>query len=81
MLEALYADPMTEVFLFSYQYPLQSFANFSNYLQREEPLISRLHEQIQQFLKELPVNFSKLISLQMEICLRMYGGKRKSKIR
>ena len=52
-LEALLADLMTEVFLFFYQYALQSFVNFNKYLQREEPLISRLPDQIQQFLKRI----------------------------
>ena len=56
-LEALFADPMTEVFLFFYQYALQKFVNFNKCLQREEPLISRLHDQIQQFLKMIACKF------------------------
>ena len=46
-LEAFFADPMTEVFLFFYQYALRSYVNFNKYLHREEPLISKLHDQIQ----------------------------------
>ena len=45
-LEALLADPMAEVVLFFYQYALQRFNNINKYLQREEALISRLHDQI-----------------------------------
>ena len=50
-------DLMTEVFLFFYQYALQGFVNFNKYLQREEPLISRLHDQIQQFLNRIACKF------------------------
>ena len=46
-----------EVFLFFYQYALQSFVNFNKYLQREKPLLSRLHDQIQQFLKRIACKF------------------------
>ena len=35
-LEASVADPMTEVFIFFYQYALQSFVSFNKYLQRED---------------------------------------------
>ena len=56
-LEILFADPMTEVFLFFYQYALQSFVSFNKYLQREEPLISGLHDQIQQFLARIACTF------------------------
>ena len=48
---------MLEVFLFFYQYALQSFINFNKYLQKEEPLLSRLHDQIQQFLKRITCKF------------------------
>ena len=46
-----------KVFLFFYQYALQSFVNFNKYLQREKPLLSRLHDQIQQFLKRIACKF------------------------
>ena len=57
-LEALSEDLMTEVFLFFfYRYALQGFVNFNKYLQREEPLISRLHDQIQQFINRIACKF------------------------
>ena len=78
-LEALFADPMTEVFPFSYQYAFQSFVHFNKHFQREEPLLSRLQDQIQQFLKRVALNFSKLFLLQVEICLVMHGENIKIK--
>ena len=36
---------------------LQSFVNFNKYLQKEERLISRLHDQIQQFIKRIACKF------------------------
>ena len=35
-IEASVEDPMTEVFIFFYQYALQSFVSFNKYLQRED---------------------------------------------
>ena len=60
-LKALFADPMTEVFPFSYQYTFQSFVNFNKHFQREEPLLSRLQDQIQQFLKRIPFKFLRIV--------------------
>jgi len=48
-----FTDPMTEVYLYFYQYALQSFVNFNKYLQREDPLISKLHDEINRFLKRI----------------------------
>ena len=53
----LFSDFITEVFLFFYQYALQSFVSFKKYLQKEEPLLSRLHDQIQQLLKRISCKF------------------------
>ena len=60
-LEALFADLMTDVFLFFYQYALQSFVNFDKYLKREELLTSRLHDQIQQFLERIACKFIQIV--------------------
>ena len=55
--EVLFAGPITGAFLFFYQYTLQSSVNCNKYLQREESLLSRLHDQIQQFLKRIACKF------------------------
>ena len=70
-LEALFLDFITEVFLFSYQYALQSFLSFDKYLQREEPLLSRLHDQIQQLLKRIACKFLQIAFVGNE---DMFGG-------
>ncbi|XP_066912218.1 uncharacterized protein, partial [Clytia hemisphaerica] len=50
-------DQMTEVHLFFYQSALQVFIKFNMCLQRSDPLISRLHEQTNQFLTNLACKF------------------------
>ena len=49
-LQKLFADPMTEVYLNFYQATLQTFAHFNQFLQREDPIISLVDQQIQSFL-------------------------------
>ena len=55
--------PMTEVYLLFYQYALQSFIRFNLYLQREDPLVSKLHTQIQRFLKDLACKFIRIMGV------------------
>ncbi len=49
--------PMTEVQLFFYQSALQIFVCFNKFLQREDPLIPLLCEQIDSFLVKLAGKF------------------------
>ena len=56
-LKKLFADPMTEVYLFFYQATLQTFVNFNQFLQREDPIISLVAQQIQSFLLKLVGKF------------------------
>ena len=70
-LEASVSDSITKVSLFFYQYALQSFVSFNKYLQREEPLLSRLHDQIQQLLKRIACRFLQIAFVGNE---DMFGG-------
>ena len=53
----LFADPMTEVNLYFYQATLQTFVHFNQFLQREDPIISLVDQQIQSFLTKLAGKF------------------------
>jgi len=59
-LKKAYLDPMTEVYLLFYQATLQLFVNFNKFLQREEPLIPVISEQMRRFLKKL---FGKFVTI------------------
>ena len=48
---------MTEVYLFFYEAVLQTFIHFNKFLQREDPLIPVISEQIDSFLKKLSSKF------------------------
>ena len=56
-LQKAYTDPMTEVFLMFYQASLQLFISMNKFLQREDPLIAVLAEQLISFLKKLLAKF------------------------
>ena len=56
-LQKLFADPMTEVYLYFYQATLQTFAHFNQFLQREDPIISLVDQQIQSFLTKRASKF------------------------
>ena len=58
-LRSAYEDPMTEVYLLFYQAILPVFTTFNKLLQREEPLIYRLHEAQQRFMHKLASKFIK----------------------
>lgn len=49
----LFESAMTEVFLLFYQAAMQTFVHFNQFLQREDPLIPVLCEQIDSFLSKL----------------------------
>ena len=54
-----YEDPMTEVYLLSYQSSLSAFIDFNKFLQREEPLFYKLYDTQQKFMELLASKFSK----------------------
>ena len=57
-LHHMFILPMTEVYqLFFYQSALQTFVHFNNFLQREEPLIPVVGEQMDSFLTKLASKF------------------------
>ena len=48
---------MTEIYLFFYEAVLQTFVNFNKFLQREDPLIPVISDQIESFLTKLASKF------------------------
>ena len=48
---------MTEIYLYFYQATLQTFVHFKQFLQREDPIISLVDQQIQSFLTKLAGKF------------------------
>ena len=48
---------MTELYLLFYEAVLQTFVNFNKFLQREDPLIPVISEQIESFLTKLASKF------------------------
>ena len=56
-LSVVFSTPMTEIYLFFYQSALQLFVCFNKFLQREDPLISLLCQQIDSFLVKLASKF------------------------
>ena len=44
---------MTEVYLFFYEAVLQAFIHFNKFLQREDPIIPVISDQIDSFLKKI----------------------------
>lgn len=59
-LKAHFEKPITEIYLLFYQSSLQLLIKLNLKLQRDEPLISRLHGEIKQFLKKLAAKFIKI---------------------
>ena len=49
--------PMTEIYLLFYESALQTFINFNTFLQREDPLIPTIREQMDSFLIKLASKF------------------------
>ena len=58
-LENAFTDTIVEVYLLFYQYALPIFTNFNKFLQREDPLIYVLEEQMHLFLTKLSSKFVK----------------------
>ena len=56
-LSAAFETPTTEVYLLFYQSALQSFVHFNKLLQREDPLIPIICEQMESFLTKLASKF------------------------
>ena len=54
---------MLEVYLFFYQFSLKVFIKLNLLLQRQDPLISRVHGHIQRFLKKLALKFLNLVEI------------------
>ena len=52
-------DPMTEVYFFFLQSVTPFLTNFKRFLQKEEPLVYLLHEEMQKFMKKLASRFVK----------------------
>ena len=52
-------DPMTEVYLLFLQSVTPFFTNFNQFLQKEEPLVYLLYEEMQKFMKKLASQFVK----------------------
>ena len=55
-----FENPMLEAYLLFYQFSLKVFIKLNLLLQREDPLISRVHGHIQRFLKKLALKFLNL---------------------
>ena len=55
-----FENPMLEIYLLFYQFSLKVFIELNLLLQREDPLISRVHSHIQRFLKKLALKFLNL---------------------
>lgn len=56
-LRSAFSNPMTEVYLLFYEAVLQTFIHFNKFLQREDPLIPVISEQMDSFLKKLASKF------------------------
>ena len=54
---AVFSTPMTEVYLLFYQSALQTFVHLNKFLQREDPLLPVLHQQMASFLSKLVSKF------------------------
>lgn len=63
-LQALFANPMTEINLLFYQSALQVFVHFNMFLQSEHPLIPVIHEQIVSFLTKLASKFLQVSAIK-----------------
>lgn len=57
-------SPVTEVYLLFYQSALQGFISFNKFLQREDPIIPVIYDQMLSFLKKLGSKFIKVSTLK-----------------
>ena len=56
-LHSAFEKPMTELYLLFYEAALQTFVKFNTFLQREDPLIPIIYEQMVSFLTKLASKF------------------------
>ncbi|XP_060769617.1 uncharacterized protein LOC132878008 [Neoarius graeffei] len=63
-LRAAFSDPMTEVYLLFLQACLPTFTTFNLLLQREQPSIHLLHDEMQKFIRKLCSKFMVPTALQ-----------------
>ena len=56
-LQKAYCNPMTQVYLMFYQASLQLFLFMNKFMQKEDPLIAVIAEQMISFLKKLLAKF------------------------
>ena len=63
-LQKAYEDPITEVYLMFYQASLQLFITKNKFLQREDPLIAVMAEQMISFLKKLLGKFVTITAIK-----------------
>lgn len=74
-LQSILSDPATEVYLLFYSNVLHSFVRLNLFLQREEPLIGAVHEQINKFVKLLMSKFIPVSNLAGDISELDYKNK------
>lgn len=55
---------MTEIYLLFYQSALQTFVKFNKFLQREDPLLSIMVDQMVSFLRKLSSKFLKPVAIR-----------------
>jgi hypothetical protein len=63
-LHAAFGCPMTEIYLLFYQSALQTFVKFNKFLQREDPLLSIMVDQMVSFLRKLSSKFLKPVAIR-----------------
>lgn len=51
-LQEMYSNPMCEIYLLFYQAALQLFVKYNKFLQREDPIISIILDQFENFFEE-----------------------------
>lgn len=61
---ALFSRPMTEVHLLFYQSALQVFVHFNMFLQREDPLIPVIHDEMIAFVTKLASKFMPVAAIR-----------------
>ena len=63
-LHTLFLNPMTEIHLLFYQSALQVFVHFNMFLQREDPLIPVIHDEMIKFITKLTSKFMPATAIQ-----------------
>ena len=63
-LHSAFSKPMTEICLLFYEAVLQTFIHFNLFLQREDPLIPVISEQMDSFLRKLASKFVRVDAIK-----------------